>query len=986
MKVKKCLSVLLCAALVTSVMTACSGNKAPVSESSGNDSAAQTTGPAEQTRPEVQTSDVKGLVIAEVMSRNKHTLKDKNGDSPDYISIYNGGEKASLKGYYLSDSKSELQLWSFPDVTLEKGEYITLFCDSLDTVDGEEIHTNFSISSDGEDIYFTSPDGNTTQLYVPAMPEDIAYGLVLEGDGSGEYHYFSAGAPGKANTSQHSADLLDIYQAEVPKLLLNEYMTSNGSTIKDNYGQSSDWIEIFNSGSEDTDLSGMSLSDKLSDPGKWQFPEGVSIKAGGYLLVWCDGLDEFKDGNVHTSFKLGEGDDGLVLTDKNGVTVFKTDMERPDKDVSCGLTAEGKYGFFVSPTPGKANASQAVPTKTAEEKPTEDVYISELSASGNSGIDSDWIELGNKASYDADLSGWGVGKNPAAPTYIFENLKIASGKKLLLYADGGSGGVHLPMKLSLDGDKLYLFDENGFCRDKIEFEGISPEHSCGNTQGGETVFYSSPTPGKENAKTTYKGYAPVPEFSNGGGYAEKGEKLTVSAGEGVTVRYTSDGSFPNEKSSVFSSYTINKNCVLKAASYCEGYLPSPVYSATYIVEETHDIPVICLSCDPDELFGEERGIFAYGDKYENKFPYVGANFWQDWEREASFEYYSEDGTRQIGCLTGIKVFGQFSRAYEQKSLSLHFRGKYGCPSVEYPFFHGNPVTEFSSLVLRAGGQDQKFTRLRDAFCAEVFSEYSDVACMDWAPAAVYINGEYYGYYDLREKINESYFESHEGIDKDGIDILKGNGQIVLAGDNSDYYDMVNWIKSHDLSNKKNYEYVCSLMDVDSYIDYLIAEIFFCNSDSGNIKFYREKGGKWKWILYDMDMALRSESTWGESYNSIQKLFDPRGHGSEYSFSTAVQCGLLKNKDFKQKFINRYAQLLNGCFKPENLTAKLDEMTSAVDSEMKIHGKRWERPVYSDWTENVKALRSICEKRHDIAKKQLVDFMGISGEQQKELFK
>ncbi len=803
------------------------------------------------------------------------------------------------------------------------------------------------------------------------------------------------------------------------ELLLNEYMTSNGETIDDNYGNSSDWIEIYNSGGEKIDLSGMGLSDRLSEHGKWKFPSGAKIGGGEYLLVWCDGLDEFKDGELHASFKLGNEDDGIVLTDKNGGVIFSVPIERPGRDISCGRAEDGSYVLFTKPTPGKKNglpeeqgvqqtttaapaASPAVdkvekPAVTtvgndapAAEKPerpiSEDVFLSEVSATGNGGVDCDWVELGNRSGADKDLSGWGIGEDPDRPEYIFQGLKVPSGGKLLLYADGSDkGGEHLPIKIGLDGDEIYLFDKEGNCRDKVEFERLSAENTCGSGENGETVFYAEPTPGKENPNNFYKGYARQPVFSNAGGYAEKGEKLTVQAESGVTVRYTADGSLPAESSKVFTGYTISKNCVIKAVAYREGYLPSEVCSETFIVGEEHDIPIVCLSCAPDDLFSSERGILAFGDSYEKEFPYVGANFWQDWEREVSFEFYTADGQREIACEAGAKVFGQFSRAYDQKSLAIHFRGKYGCSSVNYPFFEGNDISSFSSLVLRAGGQDQGFTRIRDAFCTEAFSEYSDIAYMDWQPVAVYINGEYYGYYDLREKINESYFQSHEGIDKKKIDILKGNGQIVIAGDNADYYRLVDWIKSHDLSVKENYEYVCSQIDVDNYIDYLIAEIFFCNGDTGNIKFYREQGGKWKWILFDLDMAMRGEATWGDSYNSIKMMFDPDGHGSQHSFSTAVQCGLLKNDQFKEKFLKRYAQLLGSCFTPENLIAVEQRMTAEMDSEMKLHGKRWQKPVYDDWKANITALENVCRKRQGIAKQQLISFLGVSEKEQNELF-
>lgn len=985
MKIKRLLVLMLSASLICSTLSACKNSINKTDPSSG----AGDTPSQSDSAVIIQTADINGLVIVEAMSRNNETLQDENGNSPDYISLYNGGDSRTLAGCYLSDNKDNLKMYPLPDVTINKGEYFTVLCDSLDTASGDSYHANFSISADGEKVYLTDSDGSTSELYIPAMPADIAYGLVLEGNSAGEYHYFKSGAPGKKNTSEHSASLSDICDIEIPQIILSEYMTSNKSKAYDNYGATPDWIELYNAGEQSVDLSGMFLSDELSKPNKWKIPDGVSIGAGEYLIIWCDGLDEYKDGHIHSSFKLSNDDSGIILTDQIGLTVFAFVMLPPEKDTSCGIITDGGYGFFIEPTPGKANTTNAVVASIAPTKATQDVYISEAAASSNGGVDCDWIELSNNASYSVDLSGWGIGKNPTAPEYTFSGITAESGGYILLYADGGNGsgeGVHLPFKISLDGDILYLFDNEGYCCDTLSFDALQPQHTCGKVFGGDTVYYDKPTPKAKNSSTSYKGYTQLPALSNAGGYAKKDEVITLSGSDAVTVRYTTDGTLPDPSSGVFSSYTVSQNSIIKMQAYCDGYLPSPVYSATYIIDSEHDIPIVCISADPDDLYSNDKGIFAYGYNYESDFPYVGANFWQDWEREASFEYYSSDGARQLGCQAGIKVFGQFSRAYAQKSFSLHFRGKYGCSSVEYPFFEGNPVDEFSSLVVRAGGQDQGFTRIRDALCSEVFSEYSSIAYMDWQPVAVYINGEYYGFYDLREKINESYFEAHEGIDEDNIDILKGNGRIVIAGDNTDYYDMLEYVKNHDMSKKENYDYICGLVDIDNYIDYLIAEIFFCNTDTGNIKFYREHGGKWKWVIFDLDMAMRTEATWETDYNSIKNLFNPEGHGSNNSFSTVLQCGLLKNEQFKQKFINRYAELLNTAFQPENMNTKLDEMAAIIDSEMVLHGDRWEKPTYSSWKSSIKALKDICNKRYDVAKKQLIKFMSISQEEQDRLFK
>lgn len=981
--------------MLAGMLSSCDSDNSSANGSAGNSSSQDSGSGADSSSSadDSFSSDiVDGVIIAEVMNQNKDTIKDENGESGDYILLYNGGEAVSLSGYKLSDDKAQPDMWAFPDVTIEENSFLLVFADSTDKTDGEYLHTNFSIGADGEKIFLTDADGKTTELYVPAMPADIAYGFVFEGDGAGEYHYFKSGAPEGNNKSEHSSDLAALTGASVADIRLNEYMTSNKYTILDNYGNSSDWVELYNASSSPVDLSGYTITDSFGNPNKWTIPDGVTIEANGYLIIWLDGLDEYKDGNLHASFKLSNDDEGVMLTDNNGYTVFKVAMLPSEKDISCGINENGEYGYFGTPTPGAENAKENFSgEKLSLSFDEKDVYISEVSAISQNGAkeDFDWIELCNKSGNELNLKGWGVGKTPYAPEYTFSDVRIASGGYILLYACGkgktGNGGsIYLPFKISLDGDNLYLFNAEGKCCDEFKSFWIADGNSCGRSGSDETCFYSKTTPGSKNAEA-YLGYAQIPGLSKNGGYCKSGDVITPLSND-VELRFTDDGTAPTQNSTKFTSYTLgNKNCVLSIRAYKDGYIPSDVQSYTFITEQTHDIPFVSLVGDPDGLFGEERGLFAFGDSYDPEFPYVGANFWEDWEREVSFEYFDAEGNRQIGCNAGIKVFGQYSRAYDQKSVAVHFRSKYGKSSVEYPFFEGNEITEFDDLVLRAGGQDQKYTRIRDAFCSEIISECTDLAFMDWQPIAVYINGEYYGFYDMREKINESYFKSHEGIDKDNITIIKGN-RIELAGTCDEYEELRAYVKNHDLSDPEVYAYVESQIDIDNYIDYLIAEIFFCNTDTGNIKFYKDgNGGKWKWIFFDVDMAMRVEATWTTDYNSIKNLFNPAGHGAGNMFFTTMQCGLWENAGFRDKFAKRYAELLNTAFMPENLTAKVDEMAALMDSEMVLHGERWDRPSYSSWKSNINALKDVCEKRRDVAKKQFIDFMKLSDGQVKELF-
>lgn len=971
----------------------------------------------------------KGVFISEVMSNNVNTYIDENGNAPSYINLYNNSNNAiSLNGYYISDDENNLKKCALPDVSVNSKDFFTIYSQSYvedikDTADtigissDNKFYINFRLNFLGETLYLTSPDEKTTTLVVPSLPSDIAYGVSFYDKTSKDYEYFSSGTVGNINQFEHSIELSQIYTAPQYNISISEYMTSNKSKVIDNYGKTSNWIELYNSGDEDVDLSGMVLSDNPAKPNKWTIPNGVTIKANDYLVIWLDKLDEYKDNNLHSSFKFGENDDKIILTDTNYTTVFEANIKYIDKDISVGFDDTGNLVYYNVPTPGEPNDNPYDTIQEAMSLDLKDIYISEVSAfpCGENTEDFDWVELYNNSNHDINLDGWKISKKfNADEPYVFSNVTIKSGQYLLLYAVGedfedyetdndenyythddsgdrvylDANGVYLPFKIGVDGEKIYLFDDSGECVDYFKSGWASPGDTCGRSGNlDEIVYYNTPSPGTQNSKVSYLGYTDVKttEFSNNGGYASVGEKITADIPEDITIRYTDDGSEPDTSSKIFSNYTVTQNCVLRFKFYQDDYLPSTITSATYIVSEKHDIPFVAISTDEDNLFSNSTGILAYGNNYNHTYPYHGANFWQDWEREISFEYYTPDGEKEINCLAGTKVFGQYSRANDQKSLAIYFRGKYGTSSVDYQFFEDNDVTEVSSLVLRAGGQDQKYTRIRDAFTEEVVSQYSDIACMDWQPIAVYINGEYWGYFDLREKINADWFKSHEDIDPENLSLLKGSSS-VRHGSKDSYIELLNYIQNNDLSIEENYEHVTSIMDVDNFTDYLIAEIFFANTDSGNIKFYvDESGGKWRWVLFDLDMSMRPTCVEEGGYNSIQEMFDPAGHGAKNMFTTIIQRSLIKNKGYREKFISRYAELLNSYFMPDKLTEKFDYMTSLMDSEMVLHGERWEKPTYEKWLSYLDEYHEVINARRDVCKKQLIDFFDLSSDEVAKLF-
>lgn len=950
----------------------------------------------------------KALIINEVMTSNKRTLADGDGDYSDWIELYNNTDKdINLKGYHLSDNIYNTGKWTFPEVTIGAGEYLVVFASGKDKLeeDGKTCHMSFKLSSKGETIVLSSPSASAVDtLEVPALDADVSYGRVEEGEEKGSYGIMLAPSPGKINGGK---------RAEAPnvtldpsgsmegtgEILINEYMSRNSYICYDEDGDYSDWVELYNTTDAPVNLTGYYMTTDPTNLQKWSFPN-VTIEAKGYLLVWLSGKNKVTDkGEIHANFKLGAKDKQMILASSAATVIDHITVEHLPGNISHGRSASdpNKWVYFARPTPGKPNTTpEFTELSAANSLKARGLWISEVSSVSlpyNDREVSDWIEIYNGTGEAVNLKGYGLSIDKKDRfSYQFGEKTIAAGAYLVIYATGPKvpatfvSKLHTnTFKLSAKGETIYLTDPEGVTIDAFETGRLSDGYTSGRigTDAPTRYFFTTATPGAANSSDGKASYAPKPEISNAGGYVNAGTEISITVPAGTEVYYTTDGSEPTLNAKKYSgSILIQKNTVIKAKAMQNELLPSDTVSATYFIEKNHTVPIVSLLINPDDFMGNQNGLYAKGPGFQDVFPYTGANFWKDWERKVTFEYYSPQGEKQVEFISGIKIFGQYSRGYAQKSMSIHMRGDYGMGSVTYPFFKDNPITTMSNMVLRAAGQDYKGTRIRDAFCAQVMKGQTSLVLMDWQPVVVYVNGEYFGFYGMREKINANYLQSHLGIDKNNVDIIKGN-KMVLEGSYDNHAQLLEYVKTHDLSKAENYKVVDAWVDIDNFIDYLITEIYFSNGDTGNVKFYRERkeGAKWQWVMFDFDMGLRNEIK-----NSIAYMFNPKGHGHNNAFYTTLQCGLLKNETFKQKFIDRYAYHINHTFQPERMLQILDGMVKQFEGEIESQVTRWGAPTsYNEWVAQVNSLKNIIKKRPAEAKAEFQAFFGFSDAKMKELF-
>jgi uncharacterized repeat protein (TIGR02543 family) len=329
---------------------------------------------------------------------------------------------------------------------------------------------------------------------------------------------------------------------------------------------------------------------------------------------------------------------------------------------------------------------------------------------------------------------------------------------------------------------------------------------------------------------------------------------------------------------------------------------------------------------------------------------------------------------------GVKIYGGWSRGNDQKSLAIYARDTYNFEKFNYKVFPELPNDKFDNIVLRNSGQDWGYTMFRDAMMQyTLFGSGIDI--LAYKPSVVFLNGEYWGIQNIREKVNGNYLAAHHGVDPGNLDILQLDGWDPIEGTTDHYFAMLDFLENNDLSIQANYEYVKTQMDVDNFIMYQVSEIYFDNTDwpGSNIKYWREKvsGGKWRWFLFDTDFGFGLYDE-GYLHNTLEFAAEPNGpEWPNPPWSTFLLRKLLENEEFTYNFINRYADLLNSNFIADSVVNLINNMKTKIEQDIPRHLTRWGGSL-SSWNSDVNDLIEFAENRHAPLTQYYIDFFNLSG--------
>ena len=662
----------------------------------------------------------------------------------------------------------------------------------------------------------------------------------------------------------------------------------------------------------------------------------ASMETTVYKNIFASSKDGREpDGRLHTNFSLNRTHDQIYLTHPSGESIDKEAAE---------------YAAL------RINEIMTMNVSTLRDE---------------DGEYPNWVELHNDGEKDLNLEGFGLSdRDDQLHRWTFPAVIIEPGEFLVVFVSGKDrydldrGIFHTNFSISALGEPVVLSDRLGRVTERA-FGGWMPadvsfgRNSKAEAMEPEWVYFTEPTPGAFNYESGYQGFTKPPRFSVHPGFYEEPIQLEITSPH-PEIRYTLDGSIPTADSPRYSGpIMIDKTTLVRAKTFEERKLPGHDTVQTYFIRETHTLPVLSLAVDPRDF---ER-IHSMGPRASSEFPHFGANFWQDIEVLAHFSMFETNGRLAFRIRCGFKIFGAYGRAMPQKSFAIYARNTYEYDEMTYPFLENKPLLNFKHLVLRTSGQDASFSKIRDIMMTSLMEDY-EADIQGYRQTVLYINGRYWGIYNIREKINTHYLASNHGVDPDNVDLLEGNAQhpsFFKAGDNEHYNAMLDYISRNNMNDPDNYAYIQSILDIESFADFHIASMYFAQTDNGNIRFWRERSeeGKWRWILYDLDWAMWQDP----SHDTVGHIINPQGTGIGRMFSTRLIRGLLSNDEFKQFYVERFAHHMNLTFHPDRIIERIDTLAANIETEMPRSIQRWPSPSSMDnWRMHVERLRNFARRR------------------------
>lgn len=602
----------------------------------------------------------------------------------------------------------------------------------------------------------------------------------------------------------------------------------------------------------------------------------------------------------------------------------------------------------------------------------------------------DWIELHNTSNSEIDLTGYYLTDNfkDKKKWPIPSGTKIAANGYLVIFADGNNTKpgerftrdfypwnqkfttkyYHTNFGLSADGEELALCkDENGSVSivDSVIFSNQLNDISYGRYPNAEAAWYQfdQPTPGAANTTDAKRTEVPSGSvsFSIPGGFYSSSQSLALSSSAGE-IYYTLDGSVPDKNSTKYSApINISKSTVVRARCIEKDKLAGKVATNTYFInEKSRKLMCVSIAADSTLLFDEEKGIFK--------------NSLKGREIPIAMEFFTEDGKQIAKANAGMRLGSLTNFTCPQKPLQVALKGgKYGDDFIWHRLFD-KQFACFSEFRFRQGGDGWNSNLITDGMLESICKEQLELGTQAYRPVVLFINGIYYGIQDLREQFDDQYFTNNYNVDPSTKDEVRSillppdgdEGWELVSGSWDSWNSLLKFVRQGPMTDAQKYEEVKLKVNINSLIDFVSIQEFGCNVSWGhNEDVWKTAGSKWQWLVTDFDRCFSYSNVYG---NVSTDILNNGGKGLSSSIvkQDTLFSFLLKNTEFKNYFIQRFAAHMNSTFKPSRLNSIVDSIVEILLPEMEDYTKKWgsEGGVKSvqSWNSSVDSVKKFINER------------------------
>jgi hypothetical protein len=824
------------------------------------------------------------------------------------------------------------------------------------------------------------------------------------------------------------------------QVVINEVSNRNSGQIADEDNSLEDWIELYNTSGSIVNLSGYSLSDDSTNIEKWNFPF-YEMYPGDQLLVFASGKNRKNAGSFHwespvlpshsfeytvpsalissnwknpgfntvgwktgsAGFGFGDEDDVTVVSDTSITVCIRKAFTLPAgfefMDVALHVDYDDGFVAYLNGTEiARANIN-GTPTWNSVASGTHEALMYSGGQPEKFTLDTNLVKallLTGENVFAIEvhnlLKSTDISLIPYLSFLIKNSLTFFDPSPTSLFSFA-SNNLHSNFKIDSKGEKIFLFNKTANTVESVVVNNLSYGWSVGRATDGAGTWgiFIDPTPAKPNTTKVYSiNREPDPVFSIPEGFYAIKQNVGLSSGSATAeIRYTLDGSEPTSSSTLYSGtpLAITATKVLRACCFSKGNkLPGRSVANTYFINnKAHTLPVISVITNNSNLYGN-TGIFDHWD--------------QEWEKSCYIEYFDINKQKKFEQFSGIKIDGGAggSRSNPQHSFRLEFANKlYGDGSVNYKLIPDQPDRDdFKAVYLRNGSNQWLTFQFKDAMECKMMSYKTKNYYSTCTPVVIYINGSYFGLYEMREKIDDSYFEKNFKANIDSsfhLLSLSYYYNLTLRALNGsvdtfvhDYNDFLS-LKTTDADYLQKAD---KIIDVDYYTDYIVAQSWIANVDwpNNNIKIVKGdfSGYRWRFILLDLEWSLNPNGWSFSTTDHINFLLNTNPNVPYIRFWREM----IKNPVYKKKFINRFADIMNTSYLPEVTTGIAQAIYDSSYSEMRNEFVMWnggEAQANSNMTQyaaNMTTFKSELTARSSVVRQNIVSNFGLPGKYSIEL--